>query len=311
MPTPTPPLLVVLGPTASGKTRLAVFLARALHGEIISADSRQVYRGLDIGSGKDLSEYGDGIEFVPYHVIDLAELHEEFNVFAFQRAFLRAFADITGRGRLPVLAGGTGLYLEAALARDRMAEVPENPALRADLDTMTDDELRARLCHLKPDLHNTTDLTERTRLLRAIEIAEFAQSHPPEPMPQTRPLILGTRWDSASLRARIARRLHERLDAGLVDEVDCLRKQGVSAEKLHFLGLEYRHVNDFLEGRIRNRNDLFQKLNSAIAQFARRQQSWFRRMERQGHVIHWIDGADPAVALRVVRDHIPGAVSAP
>ncbi len=293
-------LLVVLGPTASGKTRLGVRLAQHLSGEVISADSRQVYRGMDIGTGKDLDEYGD----IPVHLIDIVEPGYEFNVFEFQRRFLEAFAAIAERGRLPVLVGGTGMYLEAVLKGYRLTEVPENPALRADLAPLPPDILTERLKRAAPRLHNTTDLLDRNRLVRAIEIAEYEQQHPPEPLPEIRPLVFGVHWGREVLRQRITARLRERLDQGLIGEVERLHAAGIPWETLEFYGLEYRYVSRHLRGEL-NRNDLFQKLNSAIHDFAKRQDTWFRRMERNGMVIHWLDGeGDPlAEALEIVAKH--------
>ncbi|MGA7829136.1 MAG: tRNA (adenosine(37)-N6)-dimethylallyltransferase MiaA [Geobacteraceae bacterium] len=277
--------IVLLGPTASGKTRLGVALARELNGEIISADSRQVYRGMDIGTGKDIGEYGE----VPYHLIDILEPGEDFNVFFFQKLCFAAMAEIRGRNRLPVIVGGTGLYLDAVLRKYRMVEVPDNPDLRRELATLSLEELAARLLAVNPRLHNTTDLLDQARLLRAIEIAEYEKCHEPEPLPEIKPLIFGVRWERSILRQRITARLKERLDAGLIEEVAELHSKGVPYETLEFYGLEYRFVARHLKGEL-NRNDLFQKLNSAIHDFAKRQDTWFRRMERQGTEIHWLVG---------------------
>jgi len=281
-------LLVILGPTASGKTRLGVGAARALGGEIISADSRQVYRGMDIGTGKDLAEYGE----VPYHLIDIVDPGYEFNVFEYQRRFFETFADISDRGRLPVLVGGTGLYLDAVLKGYRMVEVPENPELRRQLAELSNEQLTARLAALRPQLHNTTDTLERERLVRAIEIAEgeTAAGTQLPPLPELRPLVFGVQWERAVLRRRITARLKERLAQGMIEEVERLHLEGVPYETLEFYGLEYRFMAQFLQGES-NRNDMFQKLNTAIHQFAKRQETWFRRMERQGTPIHWLDGA--------------------
>lgn len=299
--------LVVLGPTATGKTSLGVQLSRALGGEILSADSRQVYRGLDIGSGKDLSEYTTGGQHVPYHLIDIAGLDQEFSVYDFQKAFFAALGEVCGRGRLPIAVGGTGLYLEAVIAGYDFADAPENPELREELAGFDDEALRGRLLALRPDQHNTTDLGDRERLLRAIEIAEAANAQTgggdTVPPPEFHPLILGVAPDRDELRRRIARRLHERLSAGLVEEVAELHAKGHSWDRLERLGLEYRHAALFLQGRILNKNDLFQKLNAAIVQFARRQETWFRRMERRGTVIHWMPRADIAHAMRVIAEH--------
>jgi tRNA dimethylallyltransferase len=279
-------LLVVLGPTASGKTRLGVELARRLSGEVISADSRQVYRGMDLGAGKDLAEYGE----IPHHLIDIVPPGSEFNVFQFQRRFLAACDDIRTRRRLPVLVGGTGMYLDAALGGTLLLEVPENPALRDELDRLPMEALAERLLLLTPRLHNTTDLLERPRLIRAIEIAAFEAEHPPEPLPPLPSCIFGIRWERETLRKRITVRLRERLDQGMIEEVAQLHSAGVPWEKLEFYGLEYRFIARHLQGEL-SRNDMFQKLNSAIHDFAKRQETWFRRMERNGTVIYWLDGA--------------------
>jgi tRNA dimethylallyltransferase len=290
-------LLVILGPTASGKTRLGVGLARSLSGEIVSADSRQVYRGMDIGTGKDLAEYGE----VPHHLIDIMEPGAEFNVFLFQRRFFETFAEIRARRRLPVLVGGTGMYLEAVLKGYRLVEVPEDPTLRSELAACSMEALAERLWQTSSRLHNTTDLLDRERLVRAIEIAACEQSQEPEPIPEVLPLVLGVRWERARLRERITTRLKERLGHGLLEEVAGLHATGIPWKTLEFYGLEYRFIARHLKGEL-TANDMFQKLNSAIHDFAKRQETWFRRMERNGTVIHWLDGAgDPlAEALRIV-----------
>jgi tRNA dimethylallyltransferase len=285
-------LLVILGPTASGKTRLAVQLASALKGEIISADSRQVYRGMDIGTGKDLGEYGE----VPYHLIDIVDPGTEFNLFTFQRLFLETFDRILARGRLPVLAGGTGMYLDAVLRGYRLVEAPEDPALRAELAPLPMDRLAERLQQLTSRLHNTTDLLDRERLVRAIEIARYEKDHAPVPLPALHPLVIGIRWDREALRRRITARLKERLSNGMIEEVARLHAGGIPWDTLEFYGLEYRFVARHLKGDIA-RNDMVQQLNSAIHDFAKRQETWFRRMERNGVVIHWLEGnGDPLAA---------------
>ncbi|MCE1225189.1 MAG: tRNA (adenosine(37)-N6)-dimethylallyltransferase MiaA [Geobacteraceae bacterium] len=286
-------LLTILGPTASGKTRLAVALAQTLSGEIISADSRQVFRRMDIGTGKDLHEYGA----VPYHLIDVLEPGQECSVFIFQRLFLQAFEEITARGRLPILCGGTGLYLDAALRGYRMVEVPENHQLRAELADKSDAELIEMLVKLLPDQHNRTDQTDRARTIRAIEIASYQPDNQAEqePFPAISPLVLGIRWERTELRRRITQRLRQRLEAGMLDEIQKLHDGGVTWERLDYYGLEYRYGGMFLRGEL-NRNDLFQKLNAAIHDFAKRQETWFRRMEKNGVVIHWLDGAGDPLA---------------
>ncbi len=291
-----PNLLVILGPTASGKTRLAVAAARELSGEIISADSRQVFRRMDIGTGKDLGEYGD----VPYHLIDILEPGEEFSVFAFQQRFTEAYRLITSRGRLPIMVGGTGLYLDAVLRGYRMYAVPENPLLRQELETLSLQVLQERLLALSPQQHNSTDLLERERLVRAIEIAlgeRAAKEADPLPLPQLNPLVFGIRIARETLRKRITARLRERLQSGMIEEVAGLLAEGVPAERLDAYGLEYRYITLYLAG-ILNLNDMYQKLNSAIHDFAKRQDTWFRRMEKQGVNIIWLDWAgDPLAQL--------------
>ena len=288
-------LLVILGPTASGKTHLAVQAARHFDGEILSADSRQVYRGLDIGSGKDLAEYGT----TPYHLIDIVNPGCEFSLFDFVQEFRRVYCDVVSRMRLPILAGGTGLYLDAVLRGYQLVKVGENLPLRQELEKLEDAALVERLRRLRPELHNTTDLTDRERLTRAIEIAEGEKLPVAEPLelPVLSPRVFGLRWQRDILRQRITLRLRQRLDNGMIEEVEGLHAAGVAWETLDNFGLEYRFVARYLQGML-NRNDLFQKLNSAIHQFAKRQETWFRRMQRQGVDICWLDAEqDPVMAL--------------
>jgi tRNA dimethylallyltransferase len=291
-------LLTILGSTASGKTRLAVALARELSGEIVSADSRQVFRGMDIGSGKDLHEYGD----VPYHLIDILESGAEFSVFAFQRLFREAFEDIAARGRVPILCGGTGLYLDAVLRSYQMVEVPEDRSLRIELEERSADELSAMLCELRPQQHNTSDLRERNRTIRAIEIARFEREHGgrQEALPEVHSLTIGIRWERDELRRRITERLRQRLESGMIEEVQRLHEGGLAWEQLDYYGLEYRYIGAYLQGKL-NRNDMFQRLNSAIHDFAKRQENWFRKLERSGVQIHWVSGAgDPQEESREI-----------
>jgi tRNA dimethylallyltransferase len=291
-------IIVVLGPTASGKTRLGVGLAHALCGEIISADSRQIYRGMDIGTGKDLAEYGE----VPHHLIDIVDPGYEFNLFEFQRGFIDAYKSIRERGRLPVLVGGTGMYLQAVLQGYRLIETPLNPALRGELADLSLPDLAERLKSSVPRLHNTTDLIERDRLVRAIEIAEYERLHEPEPFPGMKSLIFGIHWDREALGKRINNRLKERLAQGMIAEVEMLHRNGLPWETIDFYGLEYRFIGRHLKGEL-SRNDMFQKLNSAILAFAKRQETWFRRMERNGIFIHWLYGAGNPLeeALEIVQ----------
>lgn len=302
-PVSRPASLVILGPTASGKTRLGVAMARGLGGEIVSADSRQVYRGLDIGAGKDLDEYVEGGPAVAYHLIDIVDLDQEYSVFDFQQAAFGAVESLWRRGRVPIIVGGSGLYLESLVEKYRLVPVPEDPVLRQELAGLDDAELAHRLRQVKPDLHNQTDLAERERTIRAIEIALYSRDHDPEPAPDLRPLVLGIRWPRQVLHERIRTRLGERLDSGLIEEVAQLHAAGVSWERLDRLGLEYRWVSEYLRGRIRRRGYLLRSLGSEIIKFAKRQDSWFRRMERRGTRIHWLDGCDVDGALEVARAH--------
>ncbi len=294
--------LVLLGATATGKTALAVQLARTLNGEIISADSRQVYCGLDIGSGKDLGEYSEGGEPVSYHLIDCVGLDHEFSVFEFQTCAFETHAEILDRDHLPIIVGGTGLYLNAFLQDHRMVEVPEDPVLRSNLSDLSQEDLIARLTKIKSDLHNTTDTEDTARIIRAIEIEEYTGTHPPEPAPEMRPLILGLKFPRPVLHERIATRLKQRLDQGMIEEVEGLLSGDVPSERLVALGLEYRFVTEYLQGTINNKNDLFQKLLPAIKNFAKRQETWFRRMEKNGINIHWLEEPTLEAALEIVRE---------
>jgi tRNA dimethylallyltransferase len=233
----------------------------------------------------------------------------------YQRDFYAVFERLKSRDILPVAVGGTGLYLDAVLQRFRMVETPENGDLRRELENYSDDALALTLRSLKPKLHNTTDLTERARMIRAIEIALHVRDTPPPRAPDIRPLVLGTRWERSELRARILQRLKDRLDQGLIEEVKHLLDRGVSRKRLHSLGLEYRHVSEYLGGTIKNKNDLTQKLANAIGQYAKRQETWFRRMERNGTEIHWIDRGDPdtarAICLKWARRSVAGSSFGP
>ena len=296
-------LIVLLGPTASGKTRLAARLAAELRTELISADSRQVYRGMDIGTGKDLSEYVVDGAPVPFHLIDVAEPGHLFSVFEFQQRFYRCFREISGRGRMPILVGGTGLYIESVLREYRMLPVPEDASLRGELAGKSMEELAAMLLHLNPAIHNTTDLTGRERLVRAIEIALHTARNGSQDAierPDIVPLVIGIRWDRAVLRERITRRLEERLGQGMIEEVRRLRDEGVPWERLDEMGLEYRYVSLYLRGELAF-EEMVRTLNIRIHQFAKRQDTWFRGMERRGIAIRWIEGADEAALREIVK----------
>jgi tRNA dimethylallyltransferase len=286
-------LIIILGSTASGKTKLAARLARDRGSEIISADSRQVYRGMDIGTGKDFGEYVvDGLA-VPCHLIDIVDPDYEFSVFDYQVNFSRVFTDISSRGVVPIMVGGTGLYIEAAIKGYRLLEVPENPSLRHELEKGGMQDLRNRLIELKPTVHNTTDLLDRKRLVRAIEIMEFTRIHNYDEshFPSIVPLAVGIRWERSVLRQRITDRLNARLEAGMIEEVERLYQSGIGWDKLDFFGLEYRYVGLYLRG-VMSYRELFQKLNTRIHQFAKKQETWFRRMEKKGTMIHWINSDD-------------------
>jgi len=294
-------LLVVLGPTASGKTGLAVRLARRIGGEILSADSRQVYRGMDLGTGKDLAEYGRSGDLVPFHLIDICDPEEEFSVFTFQELFYPCFREILRRGKIPILTGGTGLYLDSVIRGYRMPAVPENQRLREKLAGEGMESLRRRFRSLCPDVHNTTDLLERERLIRPIEIAEFSREHPhaAEPPVPVSPLVIGIRCDRNDLRRKITLRLQSRLEAGMIDEVRRLHDRGIAWERLESFGLEYRYVSLYLQQKI-TREEMFQTLKTRIHQFAKRQETWFRGMEKNGVRIRWIEGADEDAALGLI-----------
>lgn len=286
-------LLVILGPTASGKTGLAVGLARTIGGEIISADSRQVYRGMDLGTGKDLSEYNRGGAAVPFHLIDILDPSDEFSVFAYQKLFYRAFHEIIERGKVPLLVGGTGLYLEAVIRGYRLPEVPINQPLRDELAGEGMEVLRRRLLALHPRVHNRTDLQERERLIRAIEIAvhPHGNDHETEVRIPLSPLVIGIRCEREALRSKITDRLKARLESGMIEEVRELRKAGLTWGRIDSFGLEYRYIGLYLRGDI-TRDEMFRTLNTRIHQYAKRQETWFRRMERNGVSIHWIESGD-------------------
>jgi tRNA dimethylallyltransferase len=299
-------LIVILGPTASGKTRLAARLAGDIRAEIISADSRQVYRGMDIGTGKDLAEYVvEGVN-IPYHLINIVNPDDEFNVFEYQRRFLNCFKEISSRGMMPMLVGGTGLYIESVLKGYRMPFVPENSKLRKEVEMADMETLAKRLLERNPEVHNTTDLKDRKRLIRAIEIAEYIYVHGLDEsvsMPHIIPLVIGIRRERSVLRRRITERLQERLKNEMVEEVKRLHESGIGWEKLDYFGLEYRYVGLYLQGKI-NDTDMFQILATRIHQFAKRQETWFRRMERKGIEIQWFNGADYEAVQTFIKRHI-------
>lgn len=291
-------MITILGPTASGKTALAAHLAAATGGEIISADSRQVYRRMDIGTGKDLADYTVDGRQIPYHLIDIAEPGTKYNLFQYQHDFIRAYNGIVERGAQPILCGGTGLYIEAVLKGYRLAPVPENKELRARLEGKTLAELTEMLAGLKRRngsvMHNTTDVDTAKRAIRAIEIETFngENSAAAADMPPIDYIIIGVGIDREERRRRITERLRQRLDSGMADEVRALLDSGVAAEDLIYYGLEYKFVTEYVIGRT-TRDEMFRSLEIAIHQFAKRQMTWFRGMERRGFTIHWIDAMLP------------------
>ena len=279
--------LVILGATATGKTRLAVSQALERNGEIISADSRQVYKGLDIGTGKDLKEYGK----VPYHLIDIRELKDEYNVFQFQQDVYSLFPKILAHSHFPIIAGGTPLYLDSILNSYNLIPVPEDDAFRKQAETMTIEELRDELLRLNPNLHNKTDLNDRMRAIRAIEIAKYkstAISSNKQATPLIKPHILGLHFEKEELERRIYARLLSRIDEGMIEEVEAIHNAGTDWAYLESLGLEYRFTSQYIQGKIESKNEYISVLFRHICKFAKRQRTWFRKMERRGLKIEWI-----------------------
>lgn len=282
-------LLAIIGPTASGKTPLAAALAYELDTEIISGDSRQVYRRMDIGTGKDLEDYVVNGKQIPYHLIDIAEPGYKYNVFEYQRDFLKAYDTIRQQGKLPILCGGTGMYVESVLKGYRLLPVPENLALRESLADKSLEELTAILRTYKK-LHNSTDVDTAKRAIRAIEIEEYYKTLPVQEreFPQLNSLIVGVSIDRELRREKITRRLHQRLEDGMVDEVKQLLERRIAPEDLIYYGLEYKFLTQYIIGEL-TYQEMVDGLETAIHQFAKRQMTWFRGMERRGFTIHWID----------------------
>ncbi|MGA0556929.1 tRNA (adenosine(37)-N6)-dimethylallyltransferase MiaA [Larkinella sp. VNQ87] len=286
-------LLVILGPTASGKTRLAVQVARRLNGEIISVDSRQVYRKMDIGTGKDLDEYRIEGQEIPYHLINIVDAGSDYNLYQYQQDFHRILPGIQQRGHVPVLCGGTGLYLEAVLKGHRYPAIPVNPELRLTLEALTDDELLARFQQLPSDYSALADTSTRKRRIRAIEIATYLTEHPDaepaNPVSFADALVFGIDLPVEVRRERISHRLRERLKTGMIEEVRQLLDNGIPAEKLVFYGLEYKFITQYLAGEL-DYITMTARLETAIHQFAKRQMTFFRKLERDGLAICWLDG---------------------
>ncbi|MCR5494078.1 MAG: tRNA (adenosine(37)-N6)-dimethylallyltransferase MiaA [Treponema sp.] len=298
--------IVLLGPTAVGKTYIGVQLAGHFGGEVISADSRQTYKGLDLGSGKDLKDYFYQGKALPYHMIDITDLSQEYNVFHYQQDFYKVFDSLTKRQVLPVVVGGTGMYLDAIVRNYQLVDVPEDPELRKELSTKSLEELGQIYLKLKPDLHTKADLLERERVIRGIELV-LGHQEPKRsellkgmyPRPEIKPLIFGTSIERSKLRENIKKRLLERLDEGMLDEVQSLHDSGYSWERLEKLGLEYRWCSLYLQGKVESKDEMIEKLYIAIGQFAKRQETWFRFMEKNGVDINWLPAVqDPQVRLQ-------------
>jgi len=285
-------LIVVLGPTASGKTTFAVNLAYCLKSEIISADSRQIYKEMNLGTGKDLIDYTIHNENIPYYLIDILDAGCKYNVYEYQRDFVTVFKNLTEKNMVPILCGGTGMYIEAVLKNYNLVEVPINEELRTRLDIFSDAELIKILAEKKP-LHNVSDTTIRERTIRAIEIADFHENNSKNisEKPQINPIIFGIRYNREIERINITQRLQQRLEDGMIKEVELLLKNGVNATNLMYYGLEYKFLTLHVTGEI-SYKEMFEKLNTAIHQFAKRQMTWFRKMEKNGAKIHWIDGSE-------------------
>lgn len=292
------PMITILGPTASGKTQLAARLALHVDGEIISADSRQVYRGMDIGTGKDLADYVVDGRQVRYHLIDIADAGTKYNLFEYQRDFRTAYDDIIARGKTPILCGGTGLYIEAVLKGYALSPVPQNPELRRQLQGKSLDELTRMLVELKQqtgsNMHNRSDVDTAQRAIRAIEIEQHNLTNPTaeREMPGVSSIIVGVNIDREERRQKITRRLKSRLDEGMADEVRRLLDSGIAKDDLTYYGLEYKYITEYVTGSL-SYDEMFSRLEIAIHQFAKRQMTWFRGMERRGFTIHWIDAALP------------------
>jgi len=287
-------MLAILGPTASGKTSVAVNCALNFGGEVISADSRQVYRNMDIGTGKDISEYTVNGITIPCHLTDIIDAGEKYNVYRYQNDFLKVYKDIKNRKKFPILCGGSGLYIESILKKYNLTQVPKNQELRDKLKDKSQEELIEILKQKKKDLHNTTDFDDSRRTIRAIEIEEYIKNHPLEksPLPEIKTFIVGIKSERDIRRQRITNRLKARLKEGMVEEIENLLKSGITPEQLTYYGLEYKFVTLYITGKM-NYEEMFKKLEIAIHQFSKRQMTWFRGMERRGIHINWIDSLTP------------------
>jgi tRNA dimethylallyltransferase len=295
--------IVVCGPTASGKTSLGVSIANRLKGEIISADSRQVYRTMDIGTGKDLAEYRTKQGAVSYHLIDIADPSEIYTLYKYKLDFKRVYNEITGRGAVPIIVGGTGLYIEAVLNDYQIPSIPEDPELREELMKRDKEDLEAELKSRAPHIYETTDCSSKKRIIRALEIASNqSEALPPiENFPKLNPLILCTRWDRKVLWKKIDKRVDERLKHGMVNEVRRLLHSGISRSRFSLFGMEYKHIARYVDNEIPY-NQMVAELKINIHQLAKRQETWFRGMERRGFKINWIDNSDVDAAIEIVKN---------
>jgi tRNA dimethylallyltransferase len=295
-------LITILGPTAVGKTRLAALLAAAFNGEIISADSRQVYRRMDIGTGKDLSDYMVNSQVVPYHLIDIIDPAEEFNLFQFQKSFYNAYSNVCAGGKIPFMVGGTGLYLHSILMNYELEELKFNEARFGELNKLDDTLLKSILLKMNPKLHNTTDLLVKERIIKAIMVLENESADFVSRKEKINSLTIGVKLERDEIKKRITARLKQRLVNGMIDEIKLLMTKGIGFDRLVLFGLEYKFIALYLKGEL-NYNDMYQKLNSAIHAFAKRQMTWFRKMEKEGIVINWINGADYDSAVNIIKEN--------
>lgn len=293
-------LITILGPTAVGKTKLAVHLASRFNGEIISADSRQVYKGMNIGTGKDLDDYIVNNTQIPCHLIDIAEPNEEYNLYRFKEDSSLVLANIISRNRVPFLVGGTGLYLSSVIQQYELKRANWNDDQLKRFDKFTTDELLSRLKKLKTNFHNITDLVDRKRIINAIIVAKSSTTSTGI-NPDICSLVLGIKVEREEIKKRITQRLKKRLDEGMIDEVKKLMEYSVSRDKLISFGLEYKYICLYLTGEV-SYNDMFEQLNRSIHKFAKRQMTWFRKMEREGIKINWIDGPDFDLAAQIIRN---------
>jgi tRNA dimethylallyltransferase len=295
-------LITILGPTAVGKTKLAAQLAAFFYGEIISADSRQVYRKMDIGTGKDYSDYTVENKKIPYHLIDIIDPREEYNLFRFVEDFNKSFIEISNKKKIPFLVGGTGMYLDSVLRKYELAKSDFNSEYKVALEKKTLEELREILLSYKPILHNTTDTLHRNRIIKAIMIAKSELNESIKPVEPLNSLTIGVTAELSEIRTKISKRLKLRLKEGMIEEVQNLLNEGIQSTRLKLFGLEYKFITQYLLGEL-NYNDMYQKLNSAIHKFAKRQLTWFRKMEREGIFIHWIKSGDLSTAKSVINQH--------